>query len=74
MLLYKQNICSVNNYKIDIIILHIRGDMMGKESKNSELNELLDLICKIESDTAIRRLKMIVKDYLNREEKKKQYH
>jgi len=46
---------------------------MEKESKKSELNELLDLICKIESETAIRRLKVIVKDYLKKEEKKKQY-
>lgn len=40
-------------------------------SKDIEKEELLDLISKIENDTAIRRLKAIVKDYLKKE--KKQY-
>lgn len=38
-----------------------------------ELNELLELVVLIENDTAIRRLKAIVKDYLKKEEEKKQY-
>lgn len=41
--------------------------------ERNELDELLDLICKIENDTAIRRLKAIVKDYLKKEKEKKQY-
>ncbi|SCG82674.1 hypothetical protein DW1_1101 [Proteiniborus sp. DW1] len=41
--------------------------------ERNELNQLLELICKIENETAIRRLKAIVKDYLKKEEEKKQY-
>lgn len=45
---------------------------MGIQERN-ELNELIDLIYKIENDTAIIRLKAIVKDYLKKEQEKKQY-
>lgn len=43
-------------------------------SKITEKEELLDLVSKIENDTAIRRLKAIVNDYLKKEREKKQYH
>lgn len=43
------------------------------ENKRTELNELVDLISKIENEKAIRRLKAIVKDYLKKEKEIKQY-